>query len=92
MLITTSDEELGIRVEWSIKTEYLGCQFTTLRVELIQNNVGKDVSANETFKDFYKASDYLDCNSWYTPRVRARTTTSRISKIEPGAALFYGSN
>ena len=91
-LFITSDEEIGIRVMWSIKSEYLGCQFTTLRVEL--NNVGKDVSANETFKNFYKASDHLDCNSWYTPKVHVRITTSRMSKteIESGATLFYGSN
>ena len=45
MLITALDGELlGIRVEWSIKPEYLGCQFTTLRVELNNDEVGKDTT------------------------------------------------
>ena len=35
MVITAPDGELlGIRVMWRIKSEYLGCHFTTLRVEL----------------------------------------------------------
>ena len=45
MLITASDGELlGIRVIWRIKSEYLGCQFTTLRVELNNSEAGKDIS------------------------------------------------
>ena len=42
MLIKPIDEELlGIRVTWRIKSEYSGCQFTSLRVELNNDEVGK---------------------------------------------------
>ena len=38
MVITAPDGELlGIRVMWRIKSEYLGCHFTTLRAELQYN-------------------------------------------------------
>ena len=48
MLLSAPDGELlGIRVEWRIKPQYFGCQFTTLRVELNDNEVGK-TSASRT--------------------------------------------
>ena len=88
MLITAPGGEfLGIRVEWSIKPEYLCCQFTTLRVELNDNEHGKDISGSERVKDF--SSDLLDCNRQYTPRVIA--VVSGISKSDYGAPLFYRS-
>ena len=71
MLITTSDGELGIRVMWSIKPEHQDCQFATLRVGLNDNEVSKNISVHEIFKDFSEASDRLGCNREYTPRVRA---------------------
>ena len=91
MLITTSDGELGIRVMWSIKPEHHDCQFATLRVELNDNEVGKNISVHETFKDFSEASDRLGCNREYTPRVRATSSGVPRAKTEPGATLFYGS-
>ena len=92
MVNTASNGELlGVRVRWSIKSEYLGCQFTTLRVELNNNEVGKDVSVNGTFKDFSEAGgDHLDCNRQYRPRVRA-VNISNIPKSDYGAPLFYSS-
>ena len=92
MLITGSDGEfLGIRVMWSIKPEYLNCQFSILRVELNDNEVGKDISVNEAFKDFSEAGDHLDCNRQYTPRVKATSSGVPRDRIESGAALFYAS-
>ena len=92
MLITSSDGELlGIRVEWSIKPEHLNCQFATLRVELNDNEVGKDIGVNETFKDFSEAGDHFICNRLYTPRVRAISSGVPRARTESGAALFYGS-
>ena len=88
-LFTASDGELGIRVMWSIKHEHLDCQFTTLRVELNDNEVSKDVSVHETFKDFSEAHDILDCNRQYTPRVTA--SFSDFSKSDSGAMLLYRS-
>ena len=87
-LFTASDGELGIRVMWSIKHEHLDCQFVTLRVEL-NNEVGKDISVHETFKDFSEAHGDLDCNRQYTPRVTA--SFSGLSKSDFGAMLFYRS-
>ena len=74
-VITAPDEELrGIRVMWRIKTEYLGCHFTTLRVELYnasspEAEVGKNISVSNTTADF--VNEQLKCNAPYTPRVRA---------------------
>ena len=86
MLITGSDGEfLGIRVMWSIKPEYLNCQFSILRVELNDNEVGKDISVNETFKDFSEASDHLDCNKQYTPKVKL--LAQEYSEIELNLVL-----
>ena len=77
---------LGIRVRWTINSSYIGCQFSTLRVELNDNEVGKNVSVNETVKDFL-AADRLDCNREYRPGVKA--TTSAASRTDYGAPLFY---
>ena len=87
-LFTASDGELGIRMMWSIKHEHRDCQFATLRVEL-NNEVGKDISVDETFKDFSEARDNLDCNRQYTPRVTA--SFSGLSRSDSGAMLFYRS-
>ena len=89
ILITTFDGELGIRVKWSIKPEHQDCQFTTLRVELNENEISKDISVHETFKDFSEAHGDLDCNRQYTPRVTA--SFSDFSKSDSGATLFYSS-
>ena len=86
MLKTAPDGKLlGIRVEWSIKSEYSLCQFTTLRVELNNNEVGKDISVTDGIADF--PGDHLQCNRQYTPRVMA--VISAASKIDIGASLFY---
>ena len=92
MLNTTPDGELlGIRVMWRIKTEYLGCQFTTLRVELNDNEIGRDISDRRTDKtaDFIK--EHLDCNREYRPRVRA-VLSRMYGIIDNGIPLFYGGN
>ena len=66
-------ELLGIRVEWIIKSEYSSCQFPSLRVELYVSGpvakVGKNISITDNIADFN--SEQLDCNTLYTPRVRA---------------------
>ena len=88
-LNTAHDGELfGIRVEWSIKPEYsqVHCQFSTLRVELNDNEVGKDISISDVVADF--SGDHLQCNRKYTPRVRA--VFSQVVKIDYGAPLKYG--
>ena len=90
MLITAPDGELlGIRVEWRIKSQYLGCQFTTLRVELNPGQVGRDISVNDRTVDF--SNEQLDCNTQYTPRVRAviMILSYRLSKTDLGDPLFY---
>ena len=89
MLFNAFDGELGIRVMWSIKPEHSDCQFTTLRVELNNNEVGKDISVHETFKDFTEAHDDLDCNRHYAPKVTANF--SGLSKSDSGAMLLYRS-
>ena len=81
VLIKAPDGELlGIRVTWTIKSEYLECQFTTLRVELYISGpvakVGKDISVSNRTEDF--SSEHLDCNEEYTPRVRAAHDSSGI--------------
>ena len=89
MLFNASDGKLGIRVRWSIKLEHQDCQFTTLRVELNDNEASKDISVHETFKDFTEAHDDLDCNRHYTPKVTA--SFSILSKSDSGAMLLYRS-
>ena len=70
MLITAPGGELlDIRVEWSIKSEYLGYQFTTIRVELNPGQVGRDICVHDSTVDFN--DEQLDCNTQYTPKVRA---------------------
>ena len=81
VLIKAPDGELlGIRVTWTIKSEYLDCQFTTLRVELYISDpvaeVGEDISVSNRTADF--SSEHLDCNKEYTPRVRAVHDSSGI--------------
>ena len=81
MLIKAPDGKLlGIRVTWTIKSEYLDCQFTALRVELYISGpvaeVGKDISVSNRTADF--SSEHFDCNEEYTPRVRAVHDSSGI--------------
>ena len=76
---------LGIRVMWSIKPEYLGCQFTTLRVELNVGEFVKDINATDRSADFF--SNRLDCNRQYRPRVRAVLSGFRT---DYGSSVFYG--
>ena len=90
MLITALDGELlGIRVEWRIKPQYLGCQFNTLRVELNHGQVGRDLSVDDRTADF--SNEQLHCNIQYTPRVRAMFTESHfsISNSDDGTPLPY---
>ena len=89
MLFNASDGKLGFKVMGSIKPEHSDCQFTTLRVELNNNEVGKDISVHETFKDFSESHDDLDCNRHYIPKVTA--SFSNFSKSDSGAMLLYGS-
>ena len=73
---------LGVRVLWRIKSEYLNCQFTSLRVQL--NSIQQtDVTINDSSADFYN----LDCNTWYIPRVRG---VSAAAYTDVGDRLFYG--
>ena len=97
MLIKAPDGEfLGIRVTWRIKFEYLGCRFTTLRVELYisgpEAEVGEDISVSDTTADF--SSDHLDCNKEYTPRVRAVhvSSTSTTTVTDNGVQVIYRGN
>ena len=80
VLIKAHDGELlGIRVTWIIKSEYLDCQFTALRVELYISGpveVGKDIRVSNRTADF--SSEHLDCNEEYTPRLRAAHDSSGI--------------
>ena len=89
MLITAPGGELlGIRVEWTIKPQYLSCQFTTLRVELNSGQVGRDISVTNRTADFN--NEQLDCNTQYTPTVRAVINNYHyISKTDSGDPLFY---
>ena len=77
---------LGIRMMWSIKPEYLDCQFTTLRAELNNGELGKDINATDRSADFF--SNRLDCNRQYRPRVRA--ILSGRFKTDDGISVFYG--
>ena len=89
MLNTAPDGELlGIRVTWRIKSEYLGCQFTSLRVELNNNEVGKDISITDGIADFN--NEQLDCNRLYTPRVRATHVSPYSTTItDDGIPVHY---
>ena len=98
MVITAPDGELlGIRVMWRIKSEYLGCQFTTLRVELyirgLEAKIGKNISTSNRMADF--VNEQFDCNSPYTPRVRAAHHNSFgvVTEIEDnGIPVLYRGN
>lgn len=57
----------GIRVPWTIKPEYLNCQYSTLGDELNSGEVGKDITVSDNSVEFLS----LDCNGQYIPRVRA---------------------
>ena len=76
---------LGIRVMWSIKPEYLGCQLTSLKVELNTGELGKDISATDRSADFF--SNRLDCNRQYKPRVRA--VSSGRFRTDDGISVFF---
>ena len=96
VLIKAPDGELlGIRVTWTINSEYLDCQFTTLRIELYISGpvaeVGKDISVSNRTADF--SSDHLDCNEEYTPRVRAVHDSSGFitQATDNGIPVFYRS-
>ena len=90
MLIKALDEELiDIRVMWSIKTEYSGCVFTLLRVELNNGElVSKDINdVTDGVADFN--NEQLDCNRLYTPRVRATHASTTIT--DGGIPVRYSS-
>ena len=85
-LITATDGVSlhGIRVLWTIKSEYLNCQFSSLRVELNPGELGKDITVNDNSAEFLN----LHCNRQYTPRVRA--TVRGIEVKDDGTKLLYG--
>ena len=76
---------LGIRVLWTIKSQYLNCQFTSLRVELNSGERGRDITVNDSSADLYN----LVCNRQYTPKVRG--TSGGISSSDTGNLVFFGS-
>ena len=86
-LITANDgvSLLGIKVLWTIKSEYLNCQFSNLRVELNYNSNqhSRDITVIDSSADFYN----LVCNEQYTPRVTAVVSAIEIQDI--GDSLFY---
>ena len=86
-LITANDgvSLLGIRVLWTIKSEYLDCQFTSLTVELNSGERGKDITVNDSSADF----NYLDCNTEYIPKVRG--FSGGIGSSDIGNSVFFGS-
>ena len=60
MVITVHDGELcGIRVMWRIKSEYIDCRLT-LRVELNDNEIGRDISDISTDTAEFD-NEQLDC-------------------------------
>ena len=85
-LITTTDGVSlhGIRVLWTIKSQYLNCQFESLRVELSPLELGKVITVNDSSAEFLN----LDCNRQYRPRVRA--VKNKFATEHRGAQLFYG--
>ena len=92
MLNTAPDGELlGIRVTWRIKSEYSGCQFTSLRVELNNGKVGKDINdLTDGVANFN--NEQLDCNRLYTPRVRATHVSPVFTTItDDGIPVHYSS-
>ena len=84
-LITDDDGTslLGIRVLWTIKSEYLNCQLSNLRVELNRIQHSRYITVSDSSADFYN----LDCNEQYTPRVTAIVSGIQIQDI--GENLLY---
>ena len=76
---------LGIRVLWTIKSEYLNCSFTSLRVQLNSGERNRDITVNDSSADLYN----LDCNKQYTPKVRGIVVGVGTSDI--GNMVFFGS-
>ena len=76
---------LGIKVLWTIKSEYLNCPFSNLRVELNSYQHSRSITVSDSSADFYN----LDCNEQYTPRVTAIVSAIEIQDI--GDSLFYRS-
>ena len=74
---------LGIRVSWTIKSEYLHCTYSSLRVEL--NHLHRSITINDSSGEFYD----LTCNRYYTPKVKAFVRGVQRG-VESGAKLFYG--
>ena len=91
MLNTASDRELlSIRVTWRIKSEYSGCQFTFLRVELNNDEVGKNINVTDGVA--YFNNEQLECNRLYIPRVRATYISSVFTTItDNGIPVHYRS-
>ena len=86
-------ELLGIRVTWRIKSEYLDCQFTSLKVELYisgpEAEVGKDISVSDETADFF--NEQLNCNALYMPRVRVVYVNMYIVTVtDNGIPVIYG--
>ena len=76
-----------------IKSEYLGCQFTTLKVELYISgpvaDVGKDISVSDGTVDFF--NEQLNCNTLYTPRVRVvYVNVHTVIVTDNGIPVIYG--
>ena len=87
-LITGNDgvSLLGIRVMWTIKSEYLNCHFSNLRVELNPGQHSRDVTVNDSSADFRN----IDCNEQYTPRVTADAVSEiGIQVQDTGDNLFF---
>ena len=77
---------VGIRVNWTIKSEHLNCLFTSLTVYLLPGGHFRDITVNDSSADFYN----LDCNTEYTPRVRVAFMGTSLQDV--GDSLFYGGN
>ena len=71
----------GIKVLWTIKSEYLSCQLSNLRLELNPGQHSRDITVNNRSADFYN----LDCNEQYTPRVTAVVSATEIQNIGDGS-------
>lgn len=86
-LITTNNgvSLLGIRVSWTIKSEYLNCQFSRLEVWLNrgQHVIKRAITVNDTSANFFN----LDCNQQYTPRVTANVLGFQIQ--DTGDSIIY---
>ena len=77
---------LGIRVLWTIKFEYLNCQFSTPRVELDPDRHRKDITVSNSSADFYN----LNYNKEYTPIVIMKV--SEVAIPDYGDSLLFGGN